>query len=87
MGMHRCKTPVVARLYSSPPTRVNDLTILAMRLALDRSEGSSPRSIQARYLACQSSARGGWLCVHGLGLVCTVTLEQGEYKRLARGVL
>jgi hypothetical protein len=31
----------------------------AMRLASDRSEGSSPRSIHARYLARQSSARGG----------------------------
>jgi hypothetical protein len=45
-----------ARLYSSPSTRVNDLAILAMRLASDRSEGSSPRSIQAIYLSRQSTS-------------------------------
>jgi hypothetical protein len=48
--MHRCKTPDAARLYS--------LAILATRLASVRSEGSSPRSIQAMYLSRQSSARG-----------------------------
>jgi hypothetical protein len=37
---------------------VNDLAILAMRLASDRSEGSSPRSIQAMYLSRQSSTQG-----------------------------
>jgi hypothetical protein len=36
----------------------NDLSFLAMRLASNRSEGSSPRSIQERYLARQSSAWG-----------------------------
>jgi hypothetical protein len=56
--MHRCKMPDAARLYSSPSMRVNDLAILAMRLASDRSEGSSPQSIQAWYLDCQSSAWG-----------------------------
>jgi hypothetical protein len=30
---------------------------------------------------------GGWFRVHGLGLVHVVTLEQGEHKRLVRGVL
>jgi hypothetical protein len=45
MGMHRCKMPDAARLYSSPSMRANDLAILAMRLASDRSEGSSPQSI------------------------------------------
>jgi hypothetical protein len=30
---------------------------------------------------------GGWLRVHGLGLVRVVTLEQGEHKHLVRGVL
>jgi hypothetical protein len=53
-----CRTPDVARLYSSPSMRVNDLAILAMCLASDRSEGSSPRSIQAMYLSRRSSARG-----------------------------
>jgi hypothetical protein len=42
MEMHRCRTPDAARLYSSLSTTVNDLAILAMRLALDRSGGSSP---------------------------------------------
>jgi hypothetical protein len=54
MGTHRCRTPDAARLYSSPSTRANDLAILAMRLASDRSEGSSPRSIQVMYLSRQS---------------------------------
>jgi hypothetical protein len=45
-------------LYSSPSTRVNDLAILAMRLVSDRSEGSSPRSIQAIYLSRQSPVLG-----------------------------
>jgi hypothetical protein len=44
-GYARCRTPDAVRLYSSPPTRVNDLAIVAMRLASDRSEGSSPPSI------------------------------------------
>jgi hypothetical protein len=57
--MHCCRMPDAARLYSSPSTAVNDLAILAMRLASDRSGESSPRSIQARYLARQSYARGG----------------------------
>jgi hypothetical protein len=30
---------------------------------------------------------GDWLCVHGLGLVHAIPLEQGEYKCLVRGVL
>jgi hypothetical protein len=80
----------VARLYSSPSTRVNDLAILAMRLALDRSEGSSPRPIQAMYLSRQSSMRGGgggWDRGHGHGHVRAVPLEQGEHERLVRGVL
>jgi hypothetical protein len=47
-------TPDAVRLYSSPSTRVNDLAILVMRLASDRSEGSSPRSIQVMYLSRQS---------------------------------
>jgi hypothetical protein len=55
MRMHRCKTLDAARLYSSPSMMVNDLAILAMRLASDRSGGSFPRSIQLRYLARQSS--------------------------------
>jgi hypothetical protein len=46
------------RLYSSPSMRVKDLAILAMRLASDRSEGSSPRSIQAIYLSRQSTSLG-----------------------------
>jgi streptogramin lyase len=46
------------RLYSSPSTRAKDLAILAMRLASDRSEGSSPRSIQAMYLSRQSTPLG-----------------------------
>jgi hypothetical protein len=29
---------------------------------------------------------GGWLCLHGLGLICTVALEQGEHECLVRGV-
>jgi hypothetical protein len=58
MGTHGCRTPDTARLYSSPSTRVNDLAILAMHLASDRSEASSPRSIQAMYLFRQSSAWG-----------------------------
>jgi hypothetical protein len=58
IGMHCCRTPDAARLFSSPSTMVTDLAILAMRLASDRSGGSSPRSIQARYLSLQSSARG-----------------------------
>jgi hypothetical protein len=41
MGMHRCKTLVAVHLYNSPSMRVNDLAILAMRLASDRTEGSS----------------------------------------------
>jgi hypothetical protein len=35
MGMHRCRTPNATRLYSSLSMRVNDLAILAMRLALE----------------------------------------------------
>jgi hypothetical protein len=58
MGMHRCRMPNATRLYSSPPITVNDLAFLAMRLAWVRSGGRSPRSIHARYLARQSSARG-----------------------------
>jgi hypothetical protein len=58
MGTHRCKMPEAARLYSSPSTRVKDLAILAMRLASDRSERSSPRSIQAIYLSRQSTSLG-----------------------------
>jgi hypothetical protein len=75
MGTHRCKTPVAARLYSSPSTRVNDLAILAMRLASYRFEGSSLRSIQAMYLSHLSPAWGGWLGVHGHDLVRAVALE------------
>jgi hypothetical protein len=30
---------------------------------------------------------GGWLCFHGLSLICIVALEQGEHKCLVRGVL
>jgi hypothetical protein len=41
MGTHRCKTPEAAHLYNSPSTRVNDLVILAMRLASDQSEDPS----------------------------------------------
>jgi hypothetical protein len=48
----------VVLLYSSSSIMVNDLAFLVMRLAWVRSEGSSPRLIQARYLARQSSARG-----------------------------
>jgi hypothetical protein len=48
----------VARLYSSPSMRVKDLAILAMLLASDRSEGTSPRSIQAMYLSRQSTSLG-----------------------------
>jgi hypothetical protein len=58
MGTHRCKMPEAARLYTSPSTRVKDLAILAMRLASDRSEGSSPWSIQAMYLSRQSASLG-----------------------------
>jgi hypothetical protein len=58
IGMHRCRMLEPARLYSSPSTRAKDLAILAMRLALDRSEGSSPRSIQAIYLSRQSTSLG-----------------------------
>jgi hypothetical protein len=29
----------------------------------------------------------GWLCLHGLSLVCTIGLEQGEHKCLIQGVL
>jgi hypothetical protein len=50
--------PDAARLYISPSMRANDLAILAMRLASDRSGGSSPWSIQAMYLSRQSSAWG-----------------------------
>jgi hypothetical protein len=82
MGMHRCRTPDAARLYSSPSITVKDLAFLAMCLASVRSEGSSPRSIQARYLACQSSVQGGRLCFHGLGFAYVVPLEQGEHERL-----
>jgi hypothetical protein len=56
--MHRYRMPDAVRLYSSPSTMVNDLAILAMRLSSDRSGGSSPRSIQASYLAHQSSVWG-----------------------------
>jgi hypothetical protein len=52
------QAPDAARMYSSPPITVNDMAFLAIRLASVRSEGSSPRSIQARYLARQSSTRG-----------------------------
>jgi hypothetical protein len=86
MGMHHCKTSDAARLYSSLLTTVNDLAILAMCLASDQSRGSSPRFIQAKYLARQSSVQGGWLCVHGLSLVSTVGLEHGEHKCLVQGV-
>jgi hypothetical protein len=58
-GMQGCRTPDAAQLYSSLSITVNDLAFLAMRLASVRPEGSSPRSIQVRYLLCQSSARGG----------------------------
>jgi hypothetical protein len=61
VGMLRCRTPDAVRLHSSPSITVKDLAFLAMRLASDRSEGSSPGSIQARYLARQSSARGSAL--------------------------
>jgi hypothetical protein len=37
--------PDAARFYSSPSMMAKDLAILAMRLASDRSEGSSPRAI------------------------------------------
>jgi hypothetical protein len=57
-GTLRCKMPEAARLYSSPSTRVKDLAILAMRLAAARSEGSSPRAIQATYLSRQSALTG-----------------------------
>jgi hypothetical protein len=30
---------------------------------------------------------GGWLCLHGLGFICTIALEQGEHERLVQGVL
>jgi hypothetical protein len=50
--------PEAARLYSLPSTRVKDLAILAMRLASDRSAGSSPRFIQAMYLSRQSTSLG-----------------------------
>jgi hypothetical protein len=58
MGTHRCRMPDAVHLYSLPSTRVNDLAIMAMRLASDRSKGSSSHSIQAMYLSRQSSARG-----------------------------
>jgi hypothetical protein len=58
MGMHRCRTLDAARLYNSLSTMVNDLAILTMRLASDQSGESSPRSIQARYLALKYSVRG-----------------------------
>jgi hypothetical protein len=78
MGTHRCKTHDVARLYSSLSTRVNDLAILAMRLPSIHS-GNVPGSPVLH--------AGSWLCVHGLGLVRGVTLEQGEHNCLVRGVL
>jgi hypothetical protein len=78
--------PEAARLYSTPSTRVKDLAILAMRLASDRSEGSSPWSIQAIYLSPVHLA-GGWFDVHGFGLVGAVPLEEGEHVHLVRGVL
>jgi hypothetical protein len=37
IGMHRCKMPDAAGLYSLSSTVVNDLAILAMCLASDRS--------------------------------------------------
>jgi hypothetical protein len=45
-GTRRCRMSEAAHLYSSPSTRVKDLAILAMCLASDWSEGSSPRSIE-----------------------------------------
>jgi hypothetical protein len=39
------------------------------------------------YLSCQSLSLGGWLRIHGLGLVGAVPFEQGEHIRLVRGVL
>jgi hypothetical protein len=56
--MHRCRMLEATRLYSSPSTRAKDLAILAMRLALAHSEGSSPRAIQATYLSRQSALTG-----------------------------
>jgi hypothetical protein len=80
--------PEAALLYSWSSTRVKDLAILAMRLASDRSEGSSPRSIQVIYiLVVPVHLAGGWFDVHGFGLVGVVPLEQGEHVRLVRGVL
>jgi hypothetical protein len=84
--MHRCRTPDAARLYSSPSTRVNDLAVLAMHLAWDQSEGSSPRSIQVMYLSRQSSARR-------TGSVSKASASSApypssrEHKRVVRGVL
>jgi hypothetical protein len=57
MGMHCCRTPDAACLYSLPSITVNDFAFLAMGLASVRSEVSS-RSIQARYLVRLSSAWG-----------------------------
>jgi hypothetical protein len=41
MGMHRYRTPDATCLYSSLSIVVNDLAILAMRLASESSVGSS----------------------------------------------
>jgi hypothetical protein len=59
--MHRCRTPDAGRgaLVQLAVDEGERFGHPSMRLASDRSEGSSPRFIQARYLACQSSVRGG----------------------------
>jgi hypothetical protein len=65
--------PEATRLYSSPSTRVNDLAILAMRLASVR--GEFPSIHPGDILVAPVHLAGGWFDVHGLGLVGVVPLE------------
>jgi hypothetical protein len=75
MEMHCCKTLDAARLYSSPSITVNDLAFLAMRLASDRSEGSSPSINPGEALGSPILRTGDRLCFHGLGFVPAIPLK------------
>jgi hypothetical protein len=85
--MHCCKMPGTARLYSSPVDEGERFGHLGNAPGLRPIRGKLPSIHPGEVLGPPVLHAGGWLCVHGLGFVCTVTLDQGEHKRLVRGVL
>jgi hypothetical protein len=78
--------PEAARLYNSLSTRAKDL-VPGDAPGLGPVRGEFPSVHPSDILVAPIHLAGGWLDVHGFGLVGAVPLEEGEHERLVRGVL